>query len=501
MAFAVDYGTNDTTVITYTKGNKIMANERKTYNFRTQSGQSALAARIASIKTKHIEELIKLTMGVSINIMQRFNMPQKCEAAIYLVDNAPQTVLQSVIAQNLARYEEDVKNTTQGRPVHLYRHDPEHDNRTFNRNDVAEEAPQPVTKVRVENVPRDVQSIVDDMTSKPTAKEEAKAVLLADDETEEKIDALNEVLRDIINSKKGAMDEARVYEIAREEDAKVSKFIETAINAAIKEIHIPKPTIVHVEYKEKDGEVIKQDFGLQHRCFADLVAYVQCGYPVFLPGPAGSGKTTAAMNLAKIFKLPFYHNGAVDTEYKLLGFENVGGKFTETQFYLAYKNGGVYLFDEIDASNPQALVALNAALENGKCVFGNGECVSMHADFKVVAAANTYGQGATHEYVGRTKLDAATIDRFVMLDWGYDEELERALALREWDDASSWVDTVQKYRRAVKNSSGIKHVVSPRASLRGARMLKAGIEMEKVLNAVVFKGLPSEQIATLKRAA
>jgi cobaltochelatase CobS len=239
----------------------------------------------------------------------------------------------------------------------------------------------------------------------------------------------------------------------------------------------------------------RTDMGLQHVQFPTLIQFLQARFPVYLPGPAGSGKTTAAMNAAKAFNLSFHFNGAVDTEYKLLGFTDAGGRFHETPFYRAYKDGGVYLFDEIDASNPQALVALNAALENGYCVFGNGETVAMHPDLYIIAAANTYGSGATHEYVGRNKLDAASVDRFVMLDWGYDENLERAIAGND-----EWVTYVQRVRAIVSGHAGIKHVVSPRASIRGARMLAQGIAREQVINATVRKGLSVDQWLTITRS-
>lgn len=236
------------------------------------------------------------------------------------------------------------------------------------------------------------------------------------------------------------------------------------------------------------------NLGMQHVLFATLLQFVESRFPVWIPGPAGSGKTTAAMNVATALGLQFYFNGAVDTEYKLLGFTDAGGRFHETPFYRAYKNGGVYLFDEVDASNPNAMVALNAAIENGKCVFGNGEEVDMHPDLRIIAAANTFGAGATHEYVGRNKLDAATVDRFVMLEWDYDEVLERAIAGND-----EWVTYVQRIRAAVRGASGIKHVVSPRASIRGARLLAQGIAREHVINATVRKGLSHDQWAVVTR--
>lgn len=236
-----------------------------------------------------------------------------------------------------------------------------------------------------------------------------------------------------------------------------------------------------------------QNMGVQHRLFPTLLQFMESRYPVWLPGPAGSGKTTAAMHAARALGLDFHSNGAVDTEYKLLGFTDAGGRFHDTPFYRAYANGGVYLFDEVDASNPTAMVAMNAAIENKYCVFGDGVQIEMHPDMYIIAAANTFGGGATHDYVGRNKLDAATVDRFVMLEWDYDENLERALAGND-----EWVAYVQRIR-AIVRAQGIKHVVSPRASLRGARMLAANIARDVVINATVRKGMSNDQWQQITR--
>lgn len=175
---------------------------------------------------------------------------------------------------------------------------------------------------------------------------------------------------------------------------------------------------------------------VRHQAFDKLVMLASAlnneDKNIWLTGPAGSGKTTAARKLTSALNYDedseFEFNGAIDTEYKLSGFVDAKGRVVSTAFRRIWENGGVYLFDECDASMPGALLAFNAALANGYAAFPDGT-IKRHDKTVVVAAANTWGFGGDANYVGRAKLDAAFLDRFVTLTWNYDETLERKIAL------------------------------------------------------------------------
>ena len=92
--------------------------------------------------------------------------------------------------------------------------------------------------------------------------------------------------------------------------------------------------------------------------------------------------------------------------------DSAQGTIVSTEFRKAYENGGLFLFDEIDASMPGAILAFNAALANNFMDFPDKK-VPRHKDFYCIAAANTFGSGADRQYVGRNQLDAASLDRFI----------------------------------------------------------------------------------------
>lgn len=232
--------------------------------------------------------------------------------------------------------------------------------------------------------------------------------------------------------------------------------------------------------------------GMVHRKTPALIKMLAAGVNVYLHGPAGSGKTTAGRQAADAFGLPFYFAAKVESEYMLLGFKNAAGETVRTQFREAYEHGGVFLFDELDGSSPSAVVALNAALANGICPFPDA-IVQRHKDFKCIGAGNTKLAGASRQYVGRAQLDAASVDRFAFLEWLYDDALETALAT----DAK-WCEFVQDARKAVADR-GLPHLITPRATYDGCKLLEAGMDWPEVAEAVVWKGLDAETIAQVMR--
>lgn len=256
----------------------------------------------------------------------------------------------------------------------------------------------------------------------------------------------------------------------------------------------------------KSAEEQKQ---LEHKDFEALLRVVQAGVPAYLAGPAGSGKTTAASKVAKRLGLPFYPKsvGIQTSEVTLLGYCDANGEYVRTGLREAFEHGGVYLLDEIDAGSPAVLVVLNSLIGNRYASFPD-KVVEAHPDFRIVAGANTFGTGASREYVGRQQLDASTLDRFAFLEWGYDGNIERVAAglpagkpeksayrvvagTVGGEELEKWHTRVVSVRANVA-AHKVRHVVSPRASIYGVALLKAGLAFESVEKVLLKKGLADD---------
>lgn len=224
-----------------------------------------------------------------------------------------------------------------------------------------------------------------------------------------------------------------------------------------------------------------------------VIKIASIGHAIMLVGPAGCGKTTIGEHAAKALQFPFYITSTINDTHELIGFVDGHGKYHDTPFRNAYEKGGVWIADEIDAWDATALLAANSALANGYCNFPDRpEPIARHADFRMIATANTFGTGADRVYVGRNELDAASLDRFATIDVDYDLDLERMFA----SGADRWLERVWKVRKIV-NEKKIRHVVSSRAIAMGAAALSIGIEWSDVEEIYLFKGMSTKDRAKI----
>ena len=220
---------------------------------------------------------------------------------------------------------------------------------------------------------------------------------------------------------------------------------------------------------------------LHHYAFDRIATIMKADEYPFLVGPAGSGKTTIGEQIAEEFGLDFYYSGAVESAFQLKGFKDAQGNINKTAFIHAYENGGVFLQDEMDASDATALVALNAAISNRILDMPDGTMLKMHPKFKLIAAANTAGRGATMKYTGRNPLDSATLDRYTQVMVDYDPDLERHIAMKlNGEDALPMLSLVHQARAAAREVHLDENFeFSTRALVKGVKFMKAGMSIEE----------------------
>lgn len=241
-----------------------------------------------------------------------------------------------------------------------------------------------------------------------------------------------------------------------------------------------------------DGTVRHEINGLFHKDFEKVLKLVDYNIPTMLVGPAGSGKNVCIKQVADALGLDMYYTNNVSNEFKITGFVDAGGIYHETEFYKAFKNGGVFFLDEIDSSDPSALIILNSAISNGYVTFPH-EKIERHPNFRCIAAANTWGNGRDFQYVGRNALDAASLDRFVSLQFDYDEGLEKALYPN-----NEILEFVWDARKAAFRNQ-VRHIFSTRTIKYCYEMDSAGFDLDTIIKSVIIKGMNEDDINTIIR--
>lgn len=236
----------------------------------------------------------------------------------------------------------------------------------------------------------------------------------------------------------------------------------------------------------------------QHEAFPRLIQYLQINRRVILTGSAGTGKSMAVKNAAKMLGVDFYLQTPVTMSHELIGHRDAQGEFHETPLFKAYTKGGLILMDESDASLPDALLVANPIFDgNGFAQFGDGEMHEQHPDFMAVFNMNTDGNGASMQYSGRNRLDGATLARFgVRIHWGIDARIEAGMAL----GCTSWLEAIRAVRGFMESRQIQDVNATPRHLKTGALLLTQGnIPRDTLLADVLKSGALSEVWADVTR--
>lgn len=247
--------------------------------------------------------------------------------------------------------------------------------------------------------------------------------------------------------------------------------------------------------------------GVVHPVFEKVMRLAKAGLNVLLVGPAGCGKTHLAAQVAQALGKSFasISGSAGVSEAQLTGRllpTGDGGRFEyhESPFVREYsKENGGFLFDEIDAFDPNCLLTVNQATANNgfeieaRGVTGKGTYVAKGKGSLIFGAANTFGSGADMQYVGRAQLDGATLDRWYVVSMDYNAALESQLSgmpcppVQVWRPAGApsqdeiisigeWVTDLRQ--RATANK--LRRIVSTRMLQKAIAARTAGIPIKEI---------------------
>jgi hypothetical protein len=267
--------------------------------------------------------------------------------------------------------------------------------------------------------------------------------------------------------------------------------------ATVRRIVLECATTTTVEIKRLDNTTAKIEGA--HYLMPRLLRLLGAGINVYLWGPAGSGKTTAALVAAKALREGA--TGEIDTldpstpKSAVLGYRTPTGEPVPTAFTRCYGDGSVYIADECDNAPAHVQTLFNSALANGHAPTAWG-LIPRHEHFGFVGTGNTPGR-PTPQFPDRRPMSAAFADRLYFMHWPLDTNIERRACGRalvaapkrveasctpsEW---GKWVEDVREW--AAKNAPTL--MVTPRAAITGRDALALGETPEEVAHGLVFRG-------------
>jgi cobaltochelatase CobS len=251
----------------------------------------------------------------------------------------------------------------------------------------------------------------------------------------------------------------------------------------------------------KTGDVEDKIEGKAHSCLQKVLDVIAMGEIPMLVGPAGTGKTVLAKQVADILNVSFDGlscSGGL-TEAKIFGrsvpnIHTGDEKYNQTAYVKAYEAGGVFLFDEFDAADDNMMCSLNQSFDNGYMMLPerkDSPKAVRHEQSYIICTANTYGTGADRQYVSRNQMDAATMDRFTIIEVDYDAEIEAQVCPDQ-----ELLERFRGYRKAI-SENGLERIVSYR-TLRKANKQRAIGWSDEEIDAQFFAGWHHDEVVMVR---
>lgn len=150
--------------------------------------------------------------------------------------------------------------------------------------------------------------------------------------------------------------------------------------------------------------------------------------PLWLYGPTGSGKSELALFMANKLGVPVsIISGSLDTRGETLFVrtesrgENGGTTLVSvpTDIIKRYRDGGLIIIDEIDKFDSPVQSALHPLCDYKELYVEGIGLIKPHKLTKIIATANTVGEGGSMHYTNSVVVDVALRSRFVFIELGY----------------------------------------------------------------------------------
>ena len=235
------------------------------------------------------------------------------------------------------------------------------------------------------------------------------------------------------------------------------------------------------------------------------IMYMNNGFPVHLRGPAGVGKTSMALHIAKKIGRPvllicgseeinsenliggffgtrkfFVEDNFITTVYKKE--ELIRKSWSDGRLLTACKEGYTVIYDEFTRT-PAEINNIFLSILEEKIIdipfTSNNTFIKIHPEFRIIFTSNP------DEYIGVYRSPNALTDRMITIDIvNLDEESEKSIIMSRSGMNSEDAFKIMRLSRFIKSKlNGLEY-----SSIRG------GIMLAKILNSSKIKMVPSNAV-------
>lgn len=202
-------------------------------------------------------------------------------------------------------------------------------------------------------------------------------------------------------------------------------------------------------------------------------------------GPSGNGKTTVAETALSALGYTYYAIDGLETHEpadfigsRTYRIEDGNGQevWQDGIVTAAFRAGYATLINEYDALHSKTGMCFQSAFQDSPRyittpggpedrVYPNGLC-------PIILTMNTFGSGATRQYVGRNAVDAANLDRVTIISTGYENEAKILIARGYKQKLASELENWAQRTREKIDQNGLRVVLSLRTLLRIAKRIE-----------------------------
>jgi len=260
----------------------------------------------------------------------------------------------------------------------------------------------------------------------------------------------------------------------------------------------------------------------EEKLLKKLILWVSDSAPIrnmMLVGGKGTGKTSTVLQFAARLGLDVYPISCsgktrfADLVGTLTIAKDGSTVFQDGPLTKAYRNGGIFLANEISRMDPGEQMRFVDVLDKNSTLTipQTGETMKPHKDFRIAATGNSGGFGdESGAYAGERIGSSAFKDRFFTLEMNdISEEFKIKLVngiLGNETIAKEMVRFARDVRKNYVGAGGAFRVdISPRACLMWAslaseyRRMKGVEALEEALNDVVLNGAPAEEQEAIRK--